>query len=250
MPVHHIDLEALPRWLEQNVPGGPGSPAGGLTQEHQDRLWKLLRVVIIADVKERFARGVDPYDQPWKPLSLKRIRGDVDLPLRDTGVLMASITGSGKGAGNHVERTAPLQFDIGTNLIYAAIHQAGGTIRPRNAKALAIPWTLEALRAGSPKNFPRELELFWPEGKKTGWLVEKKERGKKAPKHAIRGTGSKFKSKLPGKNVEAVILQYMLVPQVTIPARPFLGAGPTLVQKISEVAADFFARPPKEARNG
>jgi hypothetical protein len=40
---------------------------------------------------------------------------------------------------------------------YAIIHEDGGEIRPRKARALAIPLTPEAKAAGSPRNFPGKL---------------------------------------------------------------------------------------------
>ncbi len=70
-----------------------------------------------------FQRGVDPYDQPWKPLTSR-----VGQPLSDTGRLRNSITA--RGAVQVMMRG----FVITTRLIYAAVHQYGATIRAKNAR--------------------------------------------------------------------------------------------------------------------
>ena len=69
-----------------------------------------------------------PDGTPWLPS--QRAREDGGLTLTDTGHLRQSITAA-SDAGSAI---------IGTNLIYAAVHQFGGTIRPKAKKALRTPF--------------------------------------------------------------------------------------------------------------
>src|SRR5581483_10822530 len=73
------------------------------------------------------------------PLKRPRARGG-DVPLRDTGVLMASLTGQGKG---HVKEVTAHALVWGTNIEYAAIHNWGGIIHvpPRSRER---PWVFVA----------------------------------------------------------------------------------------------------------
>ena len=61
---------------------GPLSPALG----------KEIAQIGVSDVKRRFVTGTTPGGVKWKPLKYPRPRGG-NQPLRDTGRLMASITG-------------------------------------------------------------------------------------------------------------------------------------------------------------
>lgn len=79
-------------------------------------------------VRNRFERTLDPDGKPWTPS--KRALEEGGRTLTDTGALLGSIA-SGSDDTSAV---------VGTNLVYAAIHQAGGTIRPRNGRALRTPF--------------------------------------------------------------------------------------------------------------
>jgi phage virion morphogenesis protein len=76
--------------------------------------------------KLRFQDGVGPDGQPWKPS--KRVLAQGGKTLLDTTNLMQSIT----------SEVSANEAVWGTNLIYAGIQQTGGTIEPKNAKALAF----------------------------------------------------------------------------------------------------------------
>lgn len=123
--------------------------------------------------------------------------GGAGKALRDTGVLFQSING-----------TPPVvtatSVSIGSNLIYAGIHQTGGTIRPRNSKFLAIPLTREARKAGSARR----------------WLDQRKAAGKPGffAGRAIMGYED-------GKGTKGYgyVAHWALVSSVTIRARPYLG---------------------------
>lgn len=82
---------------------------------------------------------------------------------------------------------------VGTNVAYAAIHQFGGVIRAKSGPFLTIPLTADARRT-SPRNMPG---LHFAETVK-GNFVLANDKG---------------------------VPQYLLRRQVTMPARPFLGAS-------------------------
>jgi len=74
--------------------------------------------------RERFETGTAPDGTTWKPSA--RAKRDSGQTLVDTRRLQDSITHEPDDRG----------VTIGTNTIYAAIHQFGGTIVPKTKKAL------------------------------------------------------------------------------------------------------------------
>jgi len=82
---------------------------------------------LVSSTVQRFRQGVSPSGEPWKPS--RRAEREGGRTLVDSGRLRDSITH--EVSGNSVS--------VGTNVVYAAIHQLGGTIRAKNAKGLAIP---------------------------------------------------------------------------------------------------------------
>lgn len=77
----------------------------------------------------RFRRGVDPDGRPWPKSMRAYMQGGQTL--RDTGLLQSSVTFMTDRRG--------LDFGvIGSNLKYARIHQYGGVIRPKKARALTF----------------------------------------------------------------------------------------------------------------
>ena len=99
-----------------------------------------------------------------------------------------------------------LQADVGPSVIYGRIHELGGRIRPEHAKYLSVPigtaW-------GSPRRYKLQLAFR---------------------KSAGRGL-TKFLADESGK------LQYVLVDQVDIPARPYM--GPALKQAAPQIRREF-----------
>ena len=99
-----------------------------------DRPGGVLDVIgarLVASVQHRFETETGPGGVPWKPSV--RAREEGGQTLTDTGRLRASIT----------HRLGPGEVVIGTNVVYAAIHQFGGqtpprVIRPKHKKALAF----------------------------------------------------------------------------------------------------------------
>jgi len=159
-------------------------------------LLKIAGGAVFTGTRLRFRDGRDPSGTSW-PAPRRLISGAGEKsPLIQSGRLRNSITWT---SNEFVAR-------VGTNVRYAAIHQFGGTVLAKGGKALAIPLDREAALY-KPRDFPRKLELVWPKGRRSGWLVEHKAgRGK-------RETGAKD------------IFKYLLVRQVTIKKRPFLGVS-------------------------
>ena len=90
-------------------------------------LMDQIGIVLVAGAVERIGiTNVTPDGVPW-PQSL-RAAEDGGPTLHDTGRLMRSVT--------HL--AVPREVEIGSNLIYAGVHQTGATIRPKNGDALAF----------------------------------------------------------------------------------------------------------------
>lgn len=200
-----IDLKDLPEFFRQR----------GRRMRTPDLRKPLgaAAVALAASTKENFDGGHDPDGVPWKPLAHPRVNSKgSDKPLRDKGLLMASV--SARGAKGHIERIGRQELQFGTNLIYARLHQEGGVIRPKNGKYLAIPLTREAQRAVSPRRFAGSL--FTIKSKKGNLLLAERSGGGIKP-------------------------QYALLKQVHIPARPFLGLNQKTIDIISRIFAEYVA---------
>ncbi|ANT39913.1 virion morphogenesis protein [Rhodovulum sp. P5] len=88
-------------------------------------LMDQVGAVLVAGAQERIGQtNVTPGGVPW-PQSL-RAQLEGGLTLHDSGQLMRSIT----------EQPGPQSVRVGSNIIYAGIHQTGGTIRAKTARGL------------------------------------------------------------------------------------------------------------------
>lgn len=96
--------------------------AGGDTEPMMDEIGGML----VASTVQRFEQGVAPDGTPWKESIRAREQGGQTLV--DSARLKQSIT----------HRPAPGQVEVGTNVIYAAIQQFGGTITAKSARALVF----------------------------------------------------------------------------------------------------------------
>lgn len=170
-----VESEALGEAFEQLL---DRLPAGGDMSPATREFARILKTS--AQMRFRTERG--PGGQPW-PKSRRAIEeGGKTLSL--TRRLRNSITTA------HDRTTAT----VGTNVVYAAIHQFGGIIRAKKGPFLAIPLTPAARNAGSPRNMPG-LHV-WQTLK--GQFVMGDDKG---------------------------TAHYLLKRQVTMPERPFLGAS-------------------------
>lgn len=102
---------------------GLGAAAADMTP-----LMLELGAYVESSTQLRFRAGAGPDGDPWPP-SIRAI-AEGGRTLRDSGRLRDSFQ-RGPPSRHRVE--------VGTNVIYAAIHQFGGTIRPRSAPALHFP---------------------------------------------------------------------------------------------------------------
>jgi len=93
------------------------------------------------------------------------------------------------------------------NRVQARIMQEGGTITARSG-LLSIPITAEAKRAGSPRNMPG-LHFLGKKGSNKGVLVDRDDQ-----------------------------VQYVLKPSVKIPARPFQGFSPKVLDRADQILVD------------
>lgn len=100
---------------------GLGSQLAGLSFR---RPLETVSFYLASQARRNFDEGHAPDGTPWAPLlhpSAKR-GGASAKPLRDTGLLMASLTGKGSG---HVERITDTAIEWGTNVNYGTFHQFG-----------------------------------------------------------------------------------------------------------------------------
>lgn len=85
-------------------------------------LQEAVGELLVSSTKKRFRDGKDPDGTPWAPVDRR------GKPLTDTGRLRDSIEYA--VAGDTIL--------VGSNLVYALIHQMGGEITPKNKKVLAF----------------------------------------------------------------------------------------------------------------
>lgn len=113
-----------------------GMPLGGSMLPAMQQIARAL----VTGAQMRFRTQTSPTGQPWQKSHRASTEGGQTLS--QTRRLRNSITGLATGT------TAT----VGTNVVYAAIHQFGGVIRAKAGPFLAIPVTPTARAAGSPKN--------------------------------------------------------------------------------------------------
>jgi len=189
-------------------------------------LGKRMGLVLASDMKGHFDRGSGPNGERWAPIQPRPQGGD--KPLLNTGRLRASIKG----------RAEPNGASAGTNVIYANLMNAGGTIRPTKAKFLAIPLTREAARASGPRNFPRKLFVI---RSKNGnlLLVEAPPLTKTGKKKKLKRNESEQKLADKYNAGGEMVPHYVLKKSVTIPARPFNGFTDAAVDDVLNIATDY-----------
>lgn len=149
------------------------------------------------------------------------------MPLRDTGVLMASFSGGSDGNSVWVGTTHP----------GASLHNFGGTVRGKG-KMLAIPLTKEAKRSGGPRRWKGGELQFQPTRKPRVFLLlsgAPAGRAVRKPKRAGKRGAAKI-------DHAKLIAQFLLVDQVTIPARPFMGVSEKAWGQIGDAVADAVVR--------
>ena len=107
-----------------------GMERAALAVAHPAPLLRQIGVVLRQTTQDRFNSGTDPEGNPWKPL----------LPAyaaikRGPSILVGSGMAGGL-QGSITFDTGPDYVAVGSNRIYAAVHQFGAVIVPVKAKAL------------------------------------------------------------------------------------------------------------------
>ena len=203
-----LDLADLPAWAEAQA---KGVQAAGTDLRPA---WRDVGLLFVSDTRENFADSHGPGGSPWAALKFARPAGG-DRPLYSTGMLMASFVAGGAG---HVEEATGSTFVWGSNHQTAGVHQDGATILPRNGRLLAIPLTPKAAHY-SPRG-SKDLPAF-PD-----------------PLFLLRGKSGKPVLATGGKRGGRLTPQYVLVPSVTIPARPMIGFHERLLVRLDDVLLD------------
>ncbi len=146
-----------------------------------------------SQTKLNFRKQQTPEGAGWK-------KSNSGQTLRKTSALMHSI------ASGYGENFAM----VGTNKIYARIHQEGGIIKPKNGRYLTIPLSAGA-RGKSAKEFDGLFSLRLDTGL---YLVKNK-----------------------GKN--EIEFMYQLVKSVTIPKRPYMGVNKKMLDRYKKWLGEF-----------
>ena len=98
---------------------------GRLAQPLDRRTWARVGQTLVSSTLDRFESGTAPDGVPWRPS--KRARETGGQTLVDTSRLRDSITFRASADG----------VEVGTNVVYAAIHQFGSN--PDGSKPRGIP---------------------------------------------------------------------------------------------------------------
>lgn len=113
--------------------------AAGAFAEDMTPATDQIGAAMVTSTQMRFEQQAGPGGSPWPPSLRARLEGGITLT--DSGRLAQSITHQADAAG----------VEWGTDVLYAGIHQFGGTIVPKSAGALhfKLPGKLGWRFAGS-----------------------------------------------------------------------------------------------------
>ena len=184
-----LNLDLVVRWLK----------FAGKTPMPID-LRRGIGMYLSRSIKRKMGNGT----KPISGLTQQNRPGNKGGPLHDTGKLMQSIQWE----------LDPRGVEVGSNLIYAPIHQEGGWIRPKNAQKLAIPANKTAALWSSALGVRGALDAM-----KRNW----------GP--VSFGPGAIF----CGGEV-----QFWRLDEVRIPARPYLYIDKARQKHIDEMVANFY----------
>lgn len=102
---------------------------------------------------------------------------------------------------------------VGTNMEYAAIHEYGGTIRPKKSKYLAVPLKAALTAKGVARGGPRDFKDTFFAMSKKGNLI------------------------MFGKSMGKIIPLFAMKKEIKIPKSPFM--KPSLEEKTSDIIKFF-----------
>lgn len=197
-----------------------------------EKLLKPWGAIAQSETARVFRQQADPVTQkPWPRTSALTLGsrpggGGGGSTLLDTGRLRnALVSRAPKMTKDSVSITTE-------GVIYAALHQFGGVVRPVNAKMLAIPLTREARLAGSARR-------WWEQNRARKPFIY---RSKVSGKAFIVTEGE------DGDYIAGMDFHFLLLPSVTIPARPFLGISEALVSRVFDTTKRIFEQVMAEQR--
>ncbi|MGB0683402.1 MAG: phage virion morphogenesis protein [Magnetovibrionaceae bacterium] len=103
-----------------------GISLGAITKRLKDAtpMFDEIGAAMVSSTQFNFEAGQAPDGTPWKPS--ERVETFGGQTLVNKGHLRDSLT----------HEASPDQVSVGSNLVYAGIHNFGGEIRPKNGKAL------------------------------------------------------------------------------------------------------------------
>ncbi|HUU97734.1 MAG TPA: hypothetical protein VM487_18520 [Phycisphaerae bacterium] len=182
------------------------------------------------DFKENAKIGGDWEEVSWVTIVLGnrrrgggKIRNETDLerriaravPLRDTGVLMNSLTPASPG---NVFTLAPLSVIVGTTVHHAGLHQTGGRQVLKVGPEELARFDENVSQTVSGRRVPKELKS----GKRHRWKSKSNPKGKESPWNPLYFILHNALQKLSGKSLR--VPQRKIVQQPT-PARMMRYAG-------------------------
>lgn len=115
---------------------------------------RAIGTALVEETNKRFESGRDPFSQPWAELlpayaMIKRGPGI----LRESRMLQRSITYQVSGSSIYV----------GSNRIYAAVHQFGAVIKAKNAPALSFRLGFAGPKGGVKRAFVHVQSVTIPQ---------------------------------------------------------------------------------------
>ncbi len=158
-------------------------------------LMEQLAAQVEQDVAERFETQTDPDGHPWPPSF--RALAEHGETLTDTARLRQSIS----------SRVDPTGFAVGTNMVYAAIHQFGGAIHQPERQQ-----TLYWHHRGDTTNADWQSSRTFAD-----WRFAKKGKANYSETHTVKAH------------------------DVVMPARPYLGQSERGMAVLAEIARDWLA---------
>lgn len=132
--------------LETRVIGTAAVRAFQRLQRQMANTTPIMRAIgtgLIEGTHTRFERGVSPDGAAWAPLN----PGYASVK-RGPGILRGSAMRGGL-MGSITQRASHNTVEVGTNKIYAAVHQTGATIRPVHAAHLRFRMASGLVQADS-----------------------------------------------------------------------------------------------------
>jgi phage virion morphogenesis protein len=104
---------------------------------------KAIGVGMVRNVHDRFMDAVSPEGVAWAPLSPGY------APIKEGPGILRTAGMRGGLMGSITSRASATAVEVGSNKIYAAVHQFGATIVPKNAKHLIFQMAGGTVQADS-----------------------------------------------------------------------------------------------------